>query len=238
MTVAPSDHPPVVDSVDEWTELIGSAFVALDIAPRTTDPLTGSVRNYDVGHLSAAEVSSTPQIVTRSSRLISQDPADLFQIGLVTHGSGHLLQDGRSCNLGVGGFAIYETARPFQWQLDGEWKLLVFTWNRTTIDLDDKESEQITARLLSGHSGISGILSRTLTEVVTLGNEIPAPTAIRFADELAAMTVTAVRQNRENTGRTDNLTQQILRYIETKSFTPNGLRPHPLQSFSLLQGTT
>ncbi|MFC8936228.1 helix-turn-helix domain-containing protein [Rhodococcus sp. NPDC057135] len=218
MDTAPSD--PFADSLDDWIELIGSTFVSLAIAPETKNSLRGRIRNHNVGHLSAAEVSSSAQTFTRSKRLISDAPADLFQVGLVTQGTGRLIQDGRTCQLSAGDFAVYETARTFQWRLDGEWKLLVFTWQRDAIDLDTRESEQITARTLPGDSGISGILSRTLTDVVQLGGDISACDGIRFADELAAMTVTVGRQDRENLITPDDLMRRILGYIEANLSDP------------------
>ncbi|OYD69566.1 helix-turn-helix domain-containing protein [Rhodococcus sp. OK302] len=212
------NQPVTAGSIDEWTDLIRSKFVALDIAPQTAsdpqEPLNGTVWNRQLGHLSAAEVSSSPQVFTRSKRLVAAEPAELFQIGLVTQGSGHLIQDGRSCNVKVGDFAVYETARPFRWQLDGDWKLLVFTWQREAIALDRLESEQITALRLPGHSGISGILAHALTDVVNLGSDVSAASGIRFADELAALAVTAGLEQREITASTQSLTKQVLHFIE------------------------
>ncbi len=220
MDTTPSDPLPFADSLDDWTELIGSTFVALSIAPKAKGPVGGSIRNRNVGHLSAAEVSSSAQTFTRSKRLISDAPSNLFQVGLVTKGTGRLIQDGRTCQLSAGDFAVYETARTFQWQLDGEWKLLVFTWQREAIDLDTRESEQITARTFPGDSGLSGILSRTLTDVVKLGGDISACDGIRFADELAAMTLTVGRQDRENRITPNDLVRRILDFIEVNLSDP------------------
>ncbi|MDQ1012150.1 AraC-like DNA-binding protein [Streptomyces sp. V4I23] len=225
MTTSAHDHP-AAGSVDEWSDLIRRNFVALDIAPRLSDHFAGRVDNRALGHLSAAEVCSVPQTFTRSERLISQAPADLFQVGLLADGTGHLVQDSRACDLSPGDFAVYETARPFRWNLAGQWKLLVFTWDRDAIALDRSESEQLTARRLRGDTGITGVLSRTLADVINLDGDLPLASAVRFADELAALTVTAgLSQCESESPPIEDLTRQILRYIEENLADPD-LDPH------------
>lgn len=210
------DESQGIDSVDSWSELIHREFVALDVSPHESGTFAGVVRSRLLGHMSVAEVSSVPQTFTRTDRLISSSPSELFQVGLIASGSGHLVQDGRSCDLTVGDFAVYETARPFRWRLAGDWKLLVFTWRRETMALDGVDSEQLTALRRPGDAGLSGIVSRTLSNVVDLREDVSAASAIQFAHEIAALTLTAAVEDRAQSPdtREDELMQKVLLHIE------------------------
>lgn len=217
----------------EWAELIRRDFVALDIAPTDkTGGFVGSVRQRALGTFTASRVQSVPQTFSRSARMISRSPASLFQVGMVVAGGGILSQDGRSCSLGPGDFAIYETERPFHWTLEGDWDLRVFTWNRSAITLDEAESQRVTATLLRGDSGVTGVLSRTLSGIYDLGVDLPPTSAVRFADELAALTVTAVLAGDDpiSTPSEGDLARRVVQYIEDNlddpQLGPQGIAEH------------
>jgi hypothetical protein len=91
------------------------------------------------------------------------------------------VQDGREAVLGPGDFALYETARPFRWSLRGEWELLVLTWPRAGIALDDAVSQQLTARALGGGDGLGAIVARMLRDLVVAPPQLSAAGGVRLA---------------------------------------------------------
>ena len=99
---------------------------------------------------------------TRTRQLASASGAELWALGLVEAGTGHLEQDGRACTVPGGDFALYDTSRPFTWSLAGDWKLRVYTWPRETITLADPESRRLTATVVRGSAGVGRLLSPML----------------------------------------------------------------------------
>ncbi len=180
-----------VRTVSAWKDTICDHFVSLHIAPHAPREFVGTVETRRLGHMTASSVVSTPQTFTRTPNLFSRDGRHLLQVGLVTQGHGVLVQDGRTCVLSAGDFAVYETARPFTWAMTGDWRLLVYTWPRDAVVLSEPESQRVTATTISSQTGVGRFLSPALRELVHSSDPLSAATAVRVADQVAELTVTA-----------------------------------------------
>jgi AraC-like DNA-binding protein len=184
--------------VGVWRDIVREHFVTLDVDAARIGHFEGTVETSELGHLRVSEVSSVTQGVRRTRAFAQQDGARYLQVGLITRGRGHVVQDDRECLLGPGDFTIYETDRPFFWGLSGDasarWTLLVFTWPRNTVPLTDAESAALTARQLSGHSGVSGLVSRMLRDLAGSRPAAGPGGAAKLADQLADLVVTAAEE--------------------------------------------
>lgn len=172
------------DRLDGWRDLLREHFVALDVHAEAGAPFDGSVRSSLVGHLAVAAVDSTDQVCVRTPGLARHDSDEYLQVGLLARGQAMLRQDGREAHLGPGAYAIYETGRPFTWQLRGPWRLLVFTWPRDLVGLAEGVSHAATARALGGDR-LGGIVGRTLADVVSVPPGLSPAGARALATELA-----------------------------------------------------
>jgi AraC-like DNA-binding protein len=181
-------------SLDEWTGVIRERFVALQIAQHTAAEMTGTVRTRHVGHLQASAVSSTPQTFTRTKRLAASDECDLLAIGLVDRGTGYLQQDGRTCAVSAGSFALYETSRPFAWSLAGAWRIFIFTWPRDSVVFSESELRGLTASAVPGNVGVGRLVSPLLRGLVRDGAGASAAGAARFASEIAELSMIAAAE--------------------------------------------
>ncbi|MFI1707751.1 helix-turn-helix domain-containing protein [Streptomyces griseoruber] len=184
-------------AVDAWIEMIRDTFVALDITPADPARFSGSVRSRQLAHLMAADVAATSQSFERTPRLAARQPRDLLQIGMPVAGEGLLSQDGRTCTLRPGDFAIYETSRPFTWNLSPDWKLRVYTWPRASIPLAESGSQQLTATAVRADSALGRLLSPVLSSVLDPGCRVSSAGAIRLADEIAELAITAALEEVE-----------------------------------------
>lgn len=176
-----------------WHDLVREHFVALDIVADPDTRFTGLVRSTALGHLKVASVDSTPQGCWRTPGL-ARDGDTYLQVGMVTRGEAVLCQDGREAVLGPGDFAIYETDRPFSWGFRDDWQLYVYTWPRATVGLGPADSRQLTARPLSGGSGLGAIVGRMLHDLVTAPPVLSTAGATRLADEVGELVVTVATE--------------------------------------------
>lgn len=200
--------------VDGWRDMLREHFVALDVAdPAADEPFSSEVRSTLLGHLSAAEVSSSRQSCVRTTKL-ARDGDAYLQVGLLAHGRAVVEQDGREAVLEPGRFAVYETDRPFTWHFPEPWRLLVLTWPRHLVDLDAGDTRAATARTLGGDR-LSAIIGRTVAETV-----VRPPDRVddghRLADEIAALVGMTLRANHDEPfsapGAAD-LRRQVATYI-------------------------
>ncbi|WP_009476572.1 helix-turn-helix domain-containing protein [Rhodococcus sp. JVH1] len=176
-----------------WIDTIRDTFVALDIAAEPTY-FTGAVHTRHFAHLMAADVTATSQSFRRTARLTNDHPLELIQIGIVVAGEGQLIQDGRTCTLGPGDFALYESSRPFTWNLRPDWHLRVFTWPRASVSLTESQSQELTARTVRSTSPVGQMLSPMLSSLLVAGGTVSSGGAIGLAGGLADLAITAARE--------------------------------------------
>ena len=205
MTPTPGALSDTTGRLDRWRDLIREHFVGLDIASGADEAFRGSVRSSPVGHLTAAVVESVEQDCVRTTGLARRDPDSYLQVGLLARGRAVLHQDGREALLGPGGYAVYETDRPFSWHFEGPWRLLVLTWPREAVDLSPDESRDATARALGGDH-LGRIVGRALTEVVAAPPPLSPTGGRRLADELAGLVGTVAGEVR---ARSDRLSPRV-----------------------------
>jgi AraC-like DNA-binding protein len=189
-------------------------FVALDVAdPAADEPFVSQVRSTLLGHLSAADVSSSPQSCVRTAAL-ARDGDAYLQVGLLARGRAVVEQDGREAVLEPGRFAVYETDRPFTWHFPEPWRLLVLTWPRHLVDLEAGHTRAATARTFGGDR-LGGIIGRTLAETV-----VRPPDRVedghKMADDIAAlvgMTLCSDHGERLSASGAADLRRRVAAYI-------------------------
>jgi AraC-like DNA-binding protein len=182
-----------VTGLPAWHDLVREHFVALDIDADPTTRFAGAVHSTALGHLKVASVDSTPQGCWRTPGL-ARDGDTYLQVGMVTRGEAVLCQDGREAALRPGDFAIYETDRPFSWGFRHDWQLYVYTWPRATIGLGPADSRRLTARPLSGGSGLGAIVGRMLHDLVAAPPVLSSAGGTRLADEVGQLVVTVATE--------------------------------------------
>lgn len=223
MVLAPGSLPVEHSTrrYDEWREAIRHDFVALDMAPdRRLGAFSGTVRSRTIGHLQVSEVESVSQTYRRTPRLAGSDDHEYLQVGMIARGAATLEQDGRRATLYPGQLAVYETGRPFQWSMCGDWELLVFTWPRERIALSTAESAAATARRLGAHPGLDSIVAGVLHGLVTTPPSLSSAGADKLADEVGGLVGTlaaelAPARDRDAGNRaTRDLRARIERHID------------------------
>lgn len=175
-----------------WADLLRERFVSLDLHDPASDVprgFRGDVSSWALGHLMLAQVSSLPQVLERSRPLVRADSRAYLQVGRLRAGRAVVQQDGRETVLGPGDFVVYETTRPFTWALQsgrgaGSWQLDVLTWPRESIGIPESESALVTATAMRGGSGLSGIVSRMLGDLVVEHPALDASRSAALADEV------------------------------------------------------
>ncbi|MGP4044600.1 helix-turn-helix domain-containing protein [Streptomyces sp. 2A115] len=205
-----------------WRDMLREHFVTLDVGATSDGQFTGGVRSSFLGHLRVSSVRSVTQEIARTDDLLHRDGARYLQVGLVRSGEAHVTQDGRACVLRPGDFVVYETERPFSWALRAEpqlpqWELSVFTWPRETVKLTEHESPQVTCHALDGSSGITGVLSRMLADLLVTSPTVSPPNAARLADEVGELVATIAAEASGLGGGSaahEGLLRQIDAYID------------------------
>jgi AraC-like DNA-binding protein len=186
-----ADVPPR-DREAYWVDAVCDTFVHLDCEPRRDRPFHGEIRSDVAGNMCVGTVVSTAQLVTRSQRQISRDPADIFLINVQLSGHGMVSQDGRDATLRPGDFALYDSTRPYRLTFDGDFAQAVLQIPRALLVRRIGASENFTATRIDGTMGIGGVLSPMLRALPSQLGAIPVTGRQRIADCALDLVVAAL----------------------------------------------
>lgn len=209
-------------SLRSWAELIRERFVPLQIAPHDAAEMRGSVKTRQFGYLQASTVRSAPQTFARTRSLVAKEDSPLFALGLVDKGTGYLEQDGRQCIVSDGGFALYDTSRPFTWHFDTEFRMRVYTWPLATVSLASTEAQRVTAITVPQDQGLGRLVGPMFLQLMhEAPGDISAPGSMRMAGELAELAITAgLESGHAQPTRDDETMRTIQLFIEERLSDP------------------
>jgi AraC-like DNA-binding protein len=193
-----------------WRQALSETFVPMTVGAATGDRFQGRIRADWIGRLMVAEVASTAQDVHRTRREIGRTDAEYLQIGMVYRGTARVVQDGRETVLGPGDYTIHETTRPFRWTFNGDWDVGVFTLPRGSVALSEAESRLLTARLLDGQAGITGVVSRFLRDLGTNADQLSGRQSERVLADLTDLVVTLLGDWADDSGGVRSSLQRSL----------------------------
>lgn len=149
-----------------WHSVLSDTFAPIHLdgwsGPREPAASLGSTRR---GRLLLVEHEATAQVHRRTAHLIRRSDNLFLQIAILTSGSATLEQEGRVARLGPGDVVVYENSRPFTWRFATPWTATGLCIPADAVQLTDVERRSMSARTLSGRTGLSGVVSRFVLDL-------------------------------------------------------------------------
>ena len=158
---------PTAEQFGMWHDAVSKAFVPLEATCRTEDAFGGELVVQDVGAVQVSDVSGGAVLVERSPRTIRCADPGYLKLGMQLRGYCLVTQDGREAPLVPGDLALYDTHRPYQLRFDSEFQMLVVMFPRELLDVRQEDLAKLTARRISGRSGIGSLVSPFLTSLAS-----------------------------------------------------------------------
>ena len=148
---------------EEWHEAVSSALA--------------------FGDLALARVGGTAAVVDRAPGPLRRADRGFLKLGMQAHGRGVLTQDGRSAELGPGDLALYDTSRPYRLVFEQDFRMLVLMLPRELMPLRPHQLGEVTARRISGSSGLGAVLAPFLSALAarSLAGDVQASPQVRDA---------------------------------------------------------
>ncbi|NMO00034.1 helix-turn-helix domain-containing protein [Gordonia sp. TBRC 11910] len=161
---------PVTDQMAYWTDVVCQAFTPL-VPERRSDHLANSaqqtglygyVRSERLAATNTAEIASCTQELSHGRREVKCAPSEEVFVNLQLEGTCLGEQDGAQCVVPAGGFAVFDTTRPYKLEFiessEGHpWRVLSFRIPRDQLMPLVRLDAQITARTVSGGSGVGAV---------------------------------------------------------------------------------
>jgi AraC-like DNA-binding protein len=154
---------PARNRISFWTETVSDAFVNLECkADGGHDSIDGELSIQSLASLDLARVHASAQSVHRTPAGIAASSADYYLVGVQTQGSCIVSQGGRSALIDNGGFALYDTTRPYSLQLTDDFEQLVVRLPRATLERHLPEAARLTAQGVTADPGAAQLLVNTV----------------------------------------------------------------------------
>jgi AraC-like DNA-binding protein len=156
---------PRRERVAFWNQAVSETFVDLGcVAGNDADSIEGEIDVRSLGGLQVSMVRSTSQLVTRGRSELAAARADAgYLVGVQTRGRCVVTQDGRSAEISQGSLAAYDTQRPYQLDLAGEFEQIVVQFPRMVFDRL-RSPESLTARTV-GSAGVGSVFLSALASL-------------------------------------------------------------------------
>lgn len=156
---------PPADQFGVWHDAVSDAFVPLEATCRSASAFGGELVLEHVGAIQLSEVSGGAVDVERSPRTIRQADPGYLKLGMQLRGYCIVTQDGREAPLVPGDFALYDTRRPYRLSFDNQFQMLVVMFPREFMSVRHQDLPRLTARRISGRSGIGSLVSPFLASL-------------------------------------------------------------------------
>lgn len=128
-----------------WHHELETAFAGLQPEPVDGGEMGGQLDAAYLGDVATFRVTGTPQVVRRS-RNAALDSAPLLKMCLQVRGGAVLHQDDRELAIGVGQLAVYDTRRPYDLRLDGDWECAVMTFPAEALSVPSRWLRELMGR--------------------------------------------------------------------------------------------
>lgn len=185
-----TDDVTQADRFAQWRHWISATFVPLECAPVGRGPFRGEVAHWELGDLLVSRVAAEAHLASRTRRMIALRDAGYYKVGLLTHGSCKLSQDGRDALLQPGDLAIYDCRRPYTMVFDEphEMSFLMFPCDR--LRLPPAAVEEVLVTPVSSAQSTGSLVAPFLRRLVANLEQPGEPVNSRLADNLLDLLAT------------------------------------------------
>ncbi|KOF51916.1 AraC family transcriptional regulator [Achromobacter sp. DMS1] len=136
-----------------WKESISSTFVPLDVSAVYPSRFRSSVAVGALGWMQVSELHTSAQCVRRTRALADRAEAPGYKVTLQLAGRSEIRQAARSALLNPGEWGIYDTARPYEVDVDDDAHFLVMQVPGKQLEAWQPSVQHAVARRFSARHG-------------------------------------------------------------------------------------
>jgi AraC-like DNA-binding protein len=224
----PSDGS-ATERLECWREAVSQNLAPLDVLPGESADFHASLHTARIGQVQLSVITAEPHSIARTRRHIGSDAPDVVQLTLQLTGHGVLTQRDRQARVGPGELVLYDTRRPFTYELEQRHSGLVLMFPKTMLKMAERDLTRVTATSVSRHDGVGQVVLPFLYGLAQEVEHLESHGTPRLASNVVDLigTLLAERADVDRAAEDDGtgmLAWRILRYMEQRLTDP-GLTP-------------
>ena len=167
---------PEAQRFDYWHSVVCSTFVYLELQPAARSGFQAALRARRCGEVNAVRVSGSAQRVTRSARMIAQDPRENLIVMFHARGNADVEQDGRRIGMAPGECVLLDSRRPYRIDLSDGFEQIVLNVPLAPLQRSRLAIESLTSQAFAVSDAAGRLLRATLREL--LGSDDPKTSSL------------------------------------------------------------
>ncbi|HET6213762.1 MAG TPA: AraC family transcriptional regulator, partial [Micromonosporaceae bacterium] len=186
---------------EAWRTAVAETFVPLDFTFPDPRSFRGEIAGEVLGTTVVTRVTAGPHRAERTARHIARTgETPYYKVSMPLRGFVVISQDGRDAALVPGDLAIHDTSRPYRVSFDDTCQLLVLLFPHRELGLPNEAVSAMTARRVSGRTGIGGVVAPLLTNLSSRLDEIGGAQSARLANNVVDLLGTLYADLLSNAG--------------------------------------
>ncbi|WP_367325041.1 helix-turn-helix domain-containing protein [Streptomyces sp. HUAS ZL42] len=208
-----------------WRDAVSRNLAPLDVLPRESSDFRASLHAARVGQVQMSVITAEPHSVVRTRRHIGSDAPDFFQLTLQLTGQGVLTQRDRQARVGPGELVVYDTRRPFTYDLDQRHSGLVLMFPMAMLQMAERDLARVTATPVSCHDGLCRLVLPFLYGLARQVEHLESRGTPRLADNVVDLIGTLLTEHADAARAAEEdgpglLAGRILAYMEQRLADP------------------
>ncbi|MFF9395985.1 AraC-like ligand-binding domain-containing protein [Streptomyces griseoluteus] len=200
------DGLPPADRFSFWWEAVARSVVPVHASSEDAPSFWAEMTSVDLSAVQISRVRCLSFEARRTPRLIRRADLGLLQLSLTLKGRSGIEQQDRQASLAPTDLVLYDTSVPFRaWTLpdvtaDG----IVVQFPREALPLSAGAVRRLTARRLSGHSGMGALLVTTVRQALRQAPALTRADAGRLSGIVVDLAASVLAHELES-GRPDTM---------------------------------
>ena len=223
------------ERVDYWREMILRLFADVEIGAVPNPGFFGKVRSQKCELLRISDVSAAAQAVNRRHLQPRSRDEDKYFAVLMLEGTEHLEQDGNRAIIMPGDFAIYDATRPHSLSFTNDWRQIIVSLPRSSLNQLVVGMESRMATRVSMDNPVGRVMRMFLESVTSQISQFSAAEMVRLSESatnLIALTLGNLQPLDPEHSRC-----QALTLMRVKVFVNDNLRDPTLNAQHVALGT-
>ena len=196
MTDSKSERPGAQQRVEAFHQLLDDTFVPVALSMDDAASFRAKLDTSSLGTVRLNRLQFNGGLVVRRTLLqarrgapehFEHHSAEYLKVGVHLGGRCVIRQDGREANLSPRDYVMYDTTRPFEFEVDGKFQMFSVLLPRELLRIPAAQLSRLTARSFDGRQGMGALLAPFLVELGRQVTKKPQAPNIRLADAVFDM---------------------------------------------------
>ncbi|CAE6836175.1 helix-turn-helix domain-containing protein [Paraburkholderia nemoris] len=171
------------ESLAQWEQAAAQCCVPLAISHEQDVHFSGSIQSATIADVCISRISAGRHVAEHDVASVSNTNGDYILAGLQLKGAGELIQDGRCASVEHHDLVLFDSRRPFRWELSEPFDQIVIRFPMSLVTYRMPLRDAFVAHTISGMEGMGMLVAQHL---ITLCEERDRLARSPSASQIAA----------------------------------------------------